>query len=123
MLLACLPICCWPRRASAPTGADRLDAWHRGTPVALDRVRWTHHHVWRRAEAEWVNWQALAPLMAAMPTRFLSEVLSVEQRAVLGFPPPGNAYWSVDTIDAVGRRYDTMDMSPYSEALASRARL
>jgi hypothetical protein len=71
----------------------RLDAWHRGTPAALGKVRYSHHHVWRRADAEWVNWQSLAPRMSAMPNRYLEE-LDVAQRACLGFPPPGNRYWT-----------------------------
>ena len=36
----------------------RLDAWHRGTPAAAGKVRYSHHHVWRRRDAEWVNWQS-----------------------------------------------------------------
>ena len=55
------------------------------------KVRYSHHHVWRRADAEWVNWQSLAPKMSGMPNRYL-ENLSVVQRACLGFPPPGNSY-------------------------------
>jgi hypothetical protein len=50
--------------------------------------------------------------MSGMPTRYL-EQLSVPQRACLGFPPPGNAYWTPQTITAVGLRYAKMDMSPY----------
>eukprot|EP01046_Picozoa_sp_COSAG06_P075156 COSAG06_NODE_23336_length_695_cov_0.875839_1_plen_124_part_10 len=94
----------------------RLDAWHRGTPAALGKVRYSHHHVWRRADAEWVNWQSLAPKMSGIPNRYLEE-LSVTQRACLGFPPPGNAYWTPHTVEAVGMRYTNMDMSPYWEAL------
>ena len=96
----------------------RLNAWHRGTPAALGKVRYTHHHVWRHRNAEWVNWQSLAPRMSQMPTRFLAE-LSVEQRTVLGFAPPGDAYWTEETLDSVGRRYPEMDMSPYRAKLAS----
>ena len=70
-----------------------------------------------------VNWSSMAPRMAQMPNRYLEE-LSVEQRACLGFPPPGNVYWTAETVDAVGRRYSGMDMAPYKEALGeSPARL
>ena len=73
-----------------------------------------------------VNWSSMAPRMAQMPNRYLEE-LSVEQRACLGFPPPGNVYWTAETVDAVGRRYSGMDMEPYWEALgdgsATAARL
>ena len=54
--------------------------------------------------------------MSQMPTRYLSG-LSVEQRSVLGFAAPGDAYWTEDTIDAVGQRYPEMDMMPYRAAL------
>lgn len=89
-----------------------LNAWHRGTPAAAGKVRYTHHHVWRLRHAEWVNWQSLAPRMANMPTRYLED-LSVLQRTVLGFAPPGDRYWTAETIDAVGQRYPRMDMTPY----------
>lgn len=95
-----------------------LNAWHRGTPVNPDQVRYTHHHVWRHKDAEWVNWQSLAPQMSAMPTRYLSE-LSVLQRTVLGFPAPGDRYWTEETVDAVGQRYPEMDMTPYRTRAAS----
>ncbi|MAV27149.1 MAG: hypothetical protein CMQ05_13715 [Gammaproteobacteria bacterium] len=95
-----------------------LNAWHRGTPANLDQIRYTHHHVWRHKDAEWVNWQSLAPQMSAMPTRYLSE-LSVMQRTVLGFPAPGDRYWTKDTVDAVGQRYPEMDMTPYKSAAAA----
>ena len=95
-----------------------LNAWHRGTPVAIGKVRYTHHHVWRHRNAEWVNWQSLAPKMYGMPTCFL-EQLTVLQRTVLGFAAPGNAYWTEETIDAVGQRYPGMDMTPYKKAQKS----
>ena len=93
-----------------------LNAWHRGTPAAAGKVRHTHHHVWRTRDAEWVNWQSLAPRMAGMPVRYL-ENLTVEQRTVLGFAAPGNTYWTEETVDAVGQRYPGMDMSPYRAAM------
>ena len=89
-----------------------LNAWHRGTPAALGKVRYTHHHVWRHRNAEWINWQSLAPKMYGMQTRYL-EQLSVLQRTVLGFAAPGNSYWTKETLDAVGQRYPGMDMTPY----------
>jgi hypothetical protein len=97
-----------------------MNTWHRGTPAAVGKVRHTHHHVWRRKDAEWVNWQSLAPRMAGMPARFLAE-LSVVQRTVLGFAAPGDAYWTEETVDAVGQRYPGMDMTPYRNAMTPRS--
>jgi hypothetical protein len=50
--------------------------------------------------------------------KLISEA-SVEQRSVLGFPAPGHTYWTLQTIAAVGARYEVfgMDMSAYREAL------
>ena len=62
-----------------------------------------------------MGWQAFAPRLALMPPRYMRH-LSVEQRAVLGFPGPGDDYWSAETIAAVGRRYG-MDMSTYAAKL------
>jgi hypothetical protein len=92
-----------------------LNAWHRGTPAALGKIRYTHHHVWRHRNAEWVNWQTLAPKLYGVPNRYL-EQLSVLQRTVLGFAAPGDAYWTEETLDAVGQRYPGMDMTPYEQS-------
>ena len=97
----------------------RLDAWHRGTPVREGAIRYAHSHIWRRRECDWMGWQAMTPRLALMPPRFMVD-LSVEQRAVLGFPGPGDGYWDVETVEAVGRRYEGMDMAPYAAALAPR---
>ena len=97
----------------------RLDAWHRGTPVTINRVRYTHHRGWRKRAADWVSWQGLAPRMALLPNRYLEE-LRVEQRAVLGFPEPGDPYWTEETVDSVGRRYPGMDMSPYQHKISPK---
>ena len=92
----------------------RLDSWHRGTPTALNKVRYTHHRGWRKRQADWVSWQGLAPKMALLPNRYLEE-LTVEQRAVLGFPAPGDSYWTEETVRSVGQRYSAMDMEPYQK--------
>ena len=44
---------------------------------------------------------------------------TVEQRTVLGFPPPGDEYWCSETIEAVAARYAPygIDMSPYQQAI------
>ena len=53
------------------------------------------------------------------PMERLIAQASVEQRCVLGFPKPGHAYWTRDTIEAVAARYGPfgIEMAPYLEAL------
>lgn len=43
--------------------------------------------------------------------------MSTPQRNVLGFPPPGNRYWTAQTIAAVADRYNGIDMQDYQQAL------
>lgn len=39
--------------------------------------------------------------------------MSVRERDLFGFPPPGHDYWNEQTLRDVARRYPTMDMTPY----------
>jgi len=41
--------------------------------------------------------------------------MSVRQRDLFGFPPPGSDYWTPDTLDGVQARYPAMDMAPYRD--------
>ena len=50
-------------------------------------------------------------------TRFI-ERASPRQREMLGFPAPGDRYWSEETLAGIAARYPAMDMSPYLEAVA-----
>eukprot|EP01050_Picozoa_sp_SAG11_P026115 SAG11_NODE_6140_length_1380_cov_1.430913_1_plen_71_part_00 len=43
--------------------------------------------------------------------------MSTPQRNILGFPPPGNRYWTPQTIAAVGDRYTGIDMSDYEQGM------
>jgi len=106
----------------------RHDTWHRGTPVEPGCVRFAQNLTFRRADAEWI--QILQPAWswamygAGQPMERLLAGASVEQRCVLGFPAPGSAYWTRDTVAAVGARYGPfgMDMEPYEQALARSSR-
>jgi hypothetical protein len=44
--------------------------------------------------------------------------MSVRQRDLFGFPPPGSDYWNAQTLRDVQMRYPQMDLSPYHEAVA-----
>jgi hypothetical protein len=39
--------------------------------------------------------------------------MSVRQRDLFGFPPPGSDYWTQETLAGVAARYPAMDMTPY----------
>ena len=43
--------------------------------------------------------------------------LAVESRCALGWPAPGNGYWTEETIAAALRRWPELDVTPYREAI------
>jgi hypothetical protein len=102
----------------------RHDTWHRGTPLQPGQLRLAHNITYRKAEAEWIStlhtgWAWSAYRRDRLLERLIARA-SLAQRAVLGFPQPGSAYWCEETITAVAARHGVfgMDMTPYREALA-----
>jgi ectoine hydroxylase-related dioxygenase (phytanoyl-CoA dioxygenase family) len=45
--------------------------------------------------------------------------MSVRQRDLFGFPPPGSEYWNAQTLRDVQTRYPDLDMTPYRETAAA----
>ncbi|MBV9045375.1 MAG: phytanoyl-CoA dioxygenase family protein, partial [Alphaproteobacteria bacterium] len=45
--------------------------------------------------------------------------MSVRQRDLFGFPPPGSDYWNAQTLRDVQSRYPEMDMTPYRVSVAA----
>ena len=101
----------------------RHDTWHRGTPMIPGSRRIVQNLTFRRAEAEWISTLHIGWAWSAYRNnKFLERLIAgatLEQRAVLGFPQPGSAYWCDETIAAVEARYGMfgMDMTPYRSAL------
>lgn len=114
----------WTRFRPGTIVFYRHDTWHRGTPLTPGTRRLAHNITYRRAECEWIStlhvgwaWQMYRN------DKYLERLIaqaSLDQRAVLGFPQPGNAYWCDETIAAVQARYGVFgfDPLPYQEALA-----
>ncbi len=98
----------------------RFDTWHRGRPVNAGEVRYTQNMAWRKSSCEWItHWNSgVARKMYEKDMKFEKWMAraTVEQRNVLGFPPPGHEFWNPVTFEGVRRRYEPlgMDMSPYA---------
>ena len=94
----------------------RHDTWHRGTPLKPGTRRLAQNMTFRVADAEWVS--TLHPgwsWSAYRPSQFLEKWIatcSVLQRTVMGFPAPGNAYWTEATLAAVAARYGPLGFDP-----------
>lgn len=94
---------------------------------------------YRRAEAEWIAGEnsGWGVSVSGMPRNWIPS-LTVAQRNLLSFPPPGSDYWTDDTIAAVSHHYASaasgwagpegheatpMDMSEYIVAKTTPAEM
>ena len=81
------------KRANASRFIYMTDFKRRGDP-------WTGKQAWPD--------HALRPGFSAALS-----AMSVRQRDLFGFPPPGSNYWTPETLAGVAARYPAMDMAPY----------
>jgi len=107
----------------APAGSllvYSMRTFHRGTKFERDGGRLGMFVTYAPMACQWmgiVGWSQEAP---RPEFRNWMERCSVAERTSLGFPPPGDPYWSEETLDGVGARYSNMDMAPYRDLLADK---
>lgn len=98
-----------------------MRTFHRGTPFLAEGGRLAHFVTFAPAAWKWlgiVGWSA----QAIKPSfRSWIETATPAQRELLGFPPPGHAYWTEETLAGVSARYPGMNMAPYRNAARPRA--
>ena len=92
--------------------------YHRGTAFTEDVGRLAHFISYAPRNCPWlgiVSW----PIQAVKDSyhEWMAQS-SLEERGMLGFPPPGHDYWTEEMIIRVKARFPGMDMTPYQEALA-----
>jgi ectoine hydroxylase-related dioxygenase (phytanoyl-CoA dioxygenase family) len=94
-----------------------MGTFHRASAIlSRDRVRLSHHFVYRAADAPAVGYRAWATYgLSAEMQRFV-ERASPRQREALGFPAPAEPYWTEETLVGIAERYSSMDMRPYVDA-------
>jgi hypothetical protein len=96
-----------------------LSTFHRGGALtAAAGLRVSHHFAFRSSAVEWGQWrgwakEGLKPELAS----FLTQA-TPRQRNLLGFPLPGDPFWTKDVLTGLAARYPDMDLAPYREALA-----
>ena len=90
-----------------------MRTFHRGTPFLAEGGRMGMFVTYAPAAWKWlgiVGWsaQAIRPEFR----EWVSQATPAE-RTLLGFPEPGHAYWTPETLEGVSCRYPEMDMAPY----------
>jgi hypothetical protein len=82
----------------------------------------------KKAQSEWISvlhqgW-AWSMYRKNLQVEKLIAQSTVQQRALLGFPNPGNRYWNKQTLMAVLARYGELgfDIEPYYNAYAGNGK-
>lgn len=99
--------------------AYRSDVWHRGTdlPAGIER------HVlvvgFRPAAVEWIGFDEHAPLVNSPDWIAFAEESTPDDLALFGIPRPGHPFWTPEVLEAMGRQYPGLDLTPWTSALAA----
>lgn len=97
-----------------------MRTWHRAGEMTADfGARFSHHFVWRAAGLDFQGYQQWSSKGEHSDLQRFVERASPRQREVLGFPAPGDPYWTDETRGAVKLRYPAMDMAPYERRSTS----
>jgi hypothetical protein len=97
--------------------AYRPDVYHRGVRMtAPHAARYMMHVSIKPANTDWLGSQAWPGAAESMAWHRFMQGPSVRQLSMLGFPPPGHPYWTVETLRGVAARYPMLDMAPWREA-------
>ena len=98
--------------------AYRSDVWHRGTDFGrADASRFVMVISFKHAGAEWFGYDAFPRFGSdGRFSKFLAGK-TPDDLALFGIPRPGNPYWNAATIEAMERRHQGLDMSPWRDAL------
>ena len=92
-----------------------MRTFHRGSAMFADEgLRHTIHVAYQRRDMTWGGWRSFVRHGQRGWMHDLLSRISPDQRSMIGFPPPGDPYWSPESIEAVQRRYPDMDLTPYA---------
>jgi Phytanoyl-CoA dioxygenase (PhyH) len=112
-----------PGEATGPAGSIvcyRPDVYHRSIDwEEPGRIRIMMHVSFRPARAEWGGYQAWPYKGLSPEWHAFVQGSTPRELAVLGFPKPGDSYWTNETLAGVGSRYPGLDMTPWKEAAGS----
>lgn len=112
--------------ASGPAGSVfvyRPDVFHRGVPLTAPRAaRFLLPVAFKPARTDWIGYHVF-PIRGedAAWHRFMRHA-TVRQLSVLGFPKPGDDYWTPETLAGVAARYPSLDMTPWRDAQPAHSR-
>jgi ectoine hydroxylase-related dioxygenase (phytanoyl-CoA dioxygenase family) len=90
---------------------------HRGSAIrASEGMRFSQFIGYHTAGPLWLGSHSFQGAGGRPEMDRLLTCATPRQRELLGFPPPGDAYWDEETLAGVAARYPEMDISPYRDA-------
>jgi hypothetical protein len=94
--------------------AYRNETFHRATALTAPRgARYTIHVNFRRAECDWIGRMAWPPA-STLPGRDARVARATpRQLQLFGFPPPGHAFWTDNTLAGCALRYPRFDVDAW----------
>lgn len=105
------------KKVTVPAGSMlifTMSTLHRATAItASEGCRYSHHLVYRSGKYDFQGYHLYARQGESEDLQRFVQVSMPEQRHALGFPPPGHAYWTPETLKAVKLRYPGLDLAPY----------
>ena len=103
-------------KATVPAGsllAYSMRTFHRGTAFEKEGARIGEFVTYAPKHCPWVGIVGWPEQGVHKSFRRWVERATVEERELLGFPPPGHEYWTQETLDGVAARFPDMDLGPY----------
>ncbi len=92
----------------------RPDTFHRGVQMTKDRAaRFMLAVAFKPALTDWIGYHALPARAEDMSWHRFMRHATARQLNALGFPQPGDRYWTPETLAGVAARYPSLDMTPW----------
>jgi ectoine hydroxylase-related dioxygenase (phytanoyl-CoA dioxygenase family) len=93
-----------------------MGTFHRASEMTAEfGARFSHHLVYKSAGQPWAGYHQWSRFGESPLLKRFIERATPEQRHAIGFPPPGDPYWTPKTLKWVSQRYPAMDMRPYKK--------
>lgn len=99
----------------------RPDVYHRGMAMAVPRAaRFMLAVSFKPPHAEWIGMHAFPQRGEDMAWHRFMRHATLRQLNALGFPKPGDPYWTRETLAGVAARYPALDMRPWRDAFEAQ---
>lgn len=98
-----------------------MSTLHRATAMTGEEgARFSHHLVYRSGRHHFQGYHLYARMGESEDLQRFVQVCMPEQRHAIGFPTPGDPYWTAETVRAVKLRYPGLDVGPYGAGVGGR---